>query len=92
MSKSKKKVKKTAPAGGKNANALPGERDEKRMDPLARRLLILDVILIAAAQLLHTAGFISDTADIVLTVLGLVLLLAALAIQGRSGSGGGARL
>lgn len=92
MSKGKKKTKKAAPVGSSNPHALQSERDEKRMAPLARRLLIAGVVLVAAAQLLNMAEVLPDPADIVLMVIGLVVLLAGLAVQGHSGNGGGARL
>jgi len=92
MSRGKKKLKKTGPVPGRNSGVLPGERDERRMDPLARRLLILAVILVAAAQLLNMAGVIPEAVDVALSVLGLILLFVALAVQGRSGGGGGTRL
>ena len=63
---------------------LQDETQGKKLDPLARRILFFTVVLVALAQILDYMDIISRTAGDILTILGLVLLLAALVVQARS--------
>ena len=72
-----------------------GEKDraKKRMDPTARTLLLGDLVFLAVVSLLEANGLVSDWIGGLCTIIGVVLLLAALWFQfGNRGSGTGPRL
>lgn len=82
---SQKKRKNTGYAGGKDPALLQDDAKGKKMDPLARRMLFGAVVLVGAAQVLDTGlKVISRGLGDVITLGGLVLLIAALAVQSRS--------
>ena len=56
-------------------------RDRARMDPVARNLLFINLIFLAAGQMLYTHGMLPDWASGVVNILGIILLIAALARQ-----------
>jgi hypothetical protein len=60
------------------------------MDPVARAILLGDLILLAACQLLYNSGMISEPLANAIVVLGLVLLCISLWIQfgGKNQSSG----
>ncbi len=62
-------------------------RNEKKMNPTARNLLLTDLVVLAIALLGDRFGFISPMVSTVITIVGLVLLLVALWYQ----FGGGGR-
>lgn len=69
---------------------LQGDRDTKKMDPAARKLLLGAVVLIALAQVLeYGLELISHSVGNLLCLLGVVLLGAFFVVQARSGKGGG---
>jgi len=81
MSQKKKRTKPGADPG-----VLQTGRGDKKMTPLARRLLFAAVILVAAAQVLDTMlQVIPRTAGDIMTLLGLLVLAAFLVVQARSG-------
>ena len=51
------------------------------MDPVARNLLFINLIFLAAGQMLYTHGMLPDWASGVVNILGIILLIAALARQ-----------
>ncbi len=68
------------------------DRARKRMDPTARTLLLLDLVFLAAISLLDAKGMVSGAVDVISTIVGIILLVAALWFQfgkkdkwGRSG-------
>ena len=54
------------------------DRVKKRWDPVGRALLYGDLVFLAVASLLYTGHLISDMVSGMCTILGLVLLAAAL--------------
>ena len=90
-----KKRKKPIRAGvsGTDPGVLQTGRGDKKLTPLARRLLYAAVTLVAAAQVLDTTlQVIPRTAGDIMTALGGLLLAAFLVVQARSGrSGDGGR-
>ena len=80
-----KKRKNTGYVGGKDPAQLQDDSRNKKMDPLARRMLFGAVVLVGAAQVLDTGlHLISRGLGDVITLGGLELLIAALAVQSRS--------
>lgn len=68
---------------------LQREKDTKKMDPTARKLLLAAVVLIALAQVLeYGLGLITHEVGDLLGLLSLVLLAAFFVVQARSGKGG----
>lgn len=68
------------------------DRARKRMDPTARTLLLLDLVFLAILSLLDANQMISAPLSAIGTIIGVILLLAALWFQfgkkdkfGRSG-------
>ena len=89
MSQKRKKSGRTAV--GADPGVLQTGRSDKKMTPLARRLLYAAVILVAGAQVLDTMlQVIPRGAGDVMTALGGLLLVAFLVVQARSGRTGGA--
>ena len=71
------------------ASTDPGST-EKRLNPTARNLLLGDLVLLAVVGLLTNNGLISDVLSSILSVVGIILMLAALWIQfGRKQNPGG---
>ena len=71
------------------------ERGKKRMDPVARALLLVDLVFLAIVSILSPSvqgiglGVISDEISAVCTVIGVILLVIALWLQfGRKKDGG----
>ena len=56
-------------------------RSRNRMNPVARTLLLSNLVFLAAAQLLYSNGIISEVVSSGCTILGIILLLAALWFQ-----------
>ena len=73
---------------------LAGEKDraKNRLDPTARMLLYGDLVFLALVSLLDHKDLISDLAGGVCTVIGIILLLAALWFQFGKKAGKGPRL
>lgn len=66
----------------------------KRFNPMARNLLFADIVILGFAALGERYGFISPVVSSVLTVMGFLMLLAALWFQfggGGKKDGGGPR-
>jgi len=85
MSQKRKKNTRTTEAGA-DPGVLQAGRGNKKLTPLARRLLYAAVILVAAAQVLDTMlQVISRTAGDIMTAAGGLLLVVFLVVQGRSG-------
>lgn len=61
------------------------DRERKRMNPIARNLLLIDLVMLAAAQYMYSMHWISDLISSGLTILGVILLLVALYIQFSGG-------
>lgn len=57
------------------------DRDRNRMKPMARTILLGDLVLLALTQLLTKMEVISDFFSGLLTIIGVGLLLLALYIQ-----------
>lgn len=69
------------------------DRERKRMNPTARNLLLGNLVFLGACEWMAQKGLISDTVSGVCTILGVILLMAALYFQfgkgSRSGGSGG---
>ena len=62
----------------------------KRMNPTARNLLLINLVFLAAVNLLYNQGMISDFFSGLSTLLGIFLLIVALWFQfGKKNQGGG---
>lgn len=69
---------------------LAGQKGKKRLDPTARLLLYGDLVFLAIFSILDHRELISPQVSGLGTVIGVVLLLAALWFQfGRKGQGPG---
>ena len=68
------------------------DRAKKRMDPTARALLYGDLVFLAIVSLLEHQELISETAGGLCTLVGIVMLLAALWFQFGKKAGKGPRL
>lgn len=78
------KRKKQTIGGGKDPGKLQRERDTKKMDPIARKLLLLSVVLIALAQILEGRQLISHGVGNFLALLSLLSLGGFFVVQARS--------
>lgn len=68
------------------------DRAKNRMDPTARMLLYGDLVFLALFSLLEYQGLVSELAGGMCTVIGVILLLAALWFQFGKKAGKGPRL
>ena len=83
------KRKKRTVSGGKDPGLLQREKDTKKMNPTARRLLLAAVVLIALAQVLeYGLNWITHGMGDLLCLLGVVLLGAFFVAQAKGGTGG----
>ncbi|MBE6972288.1 MAG: hypothetical protein E7440_00160 [Ruminococcaceae bacterium] len=81
MAQKKKRV-----APGKNPGVLQREKDTKKMEPAARRLLLAAVVVIALAQVLeYGLGLITHGVGNLICLLGVVLLGAFFVVQAKGG-------
>ena len=67
------------------------DRARKRMDPTARTLLLLDLVFLAIISLLDANQMISAPVSAISSIVGLLLLIAALWFQfgkGKFGNSG----
>lgn len=82
MSKHKKRHSASSAAAKNRASeealADKKDRDRKRMDPTGRNLLLGDLVFLAICQILDDKGLLSSAMSNLTTVLGVILLLAAL--------------
>ena len=83
------KRKKYAPGQVKDPGVLQRERDTKKMDPIARKLLLLSVVLIVLARVLENAQMISHALGTGLAVLSVLALGGFFVVQARSKKGSG---
>ncbi|MGI5962711.1 MAG: hypothetical protein ACOX7N_03225 [Lawsonibacter sp.] len=65
------------------------DRARNRMNPIARNLLFGDLVFLAICQILYTQGMLSEFLSNGATILGIILLVAALYFQFVKGTGGG---
>ena len=83
------KQKRRSAAPGIDPGKLQRERDTKRMDPVARKLLLVAVVLIALAQgLEYGLQAINHTTGNLLCLLGVAFLGAFFVAQAKSGKKG----
>lgn len=68
------------------------DRAKKRLDPTARMLLYGDLVFLAIISILGYNGMLSPLADGVCTIIGVILLVAALWFQFGKKAGKGPRL
>lgn len=79
--KRKKRQNKQGPKASQNPMELQQTEKYKRFDPAARNLLWGDLVLLAACQMLLSAEIISEGLANGVSLVGAVLLCAALYIQ-----------
>ena len=68
-------------SGGKNPNKLQQTSHSKKMDPMPRNLLCIDLIMLAASEWMVQEEMLSNSAANMIGILGVILLLAALYLQ-----------
>ena len=94
MSKKKKRRSKPAPSSRTRSEGavLADEKQQvgKRFKPAARNLLLLNLVFLAAVQLLYNQQLISELLSNICTVIGIILLFLALWIQFGGGPSGDA--
>ena len=84
-----KKRKKPTASVGIDPGMLQRERDTKKMDPTARKLLFLAVVLFVLAQLLENGQIISHTTGNLLALLSILSLGGFFVVQAKSKKGSG---
>jgi len=83
------KRKKHSLGAAADPGVLQREKDTKKMDPTARKLLFACVVLIALAQVLeYGVKLINHAVGNLLCLLGVALLAAFFVVQAKSGKGG----
>lgn len=78
MSKKKKKAPLSKNSPQKISNQSP---DKKKLRPLPRTMLLVDLVFLAGVQLLCDNDILAETPGNIATLLGALVLLAALYIQ-----------
>ena len=68
-------------SGGKNPNKLQQTSHSKKMDPVPRNLLCIDLIMLAASEWMAREDMLSNSAANMIGILGVILLLIALYLQ-----------
>lgn len=71
--------------GGKNPNQLQQTASSKKLKPLPRNLLCIDLVLLAASEWMVQENMLTDAAANGIAILGVILMLAALYLQFGSG-------
>lgn len=90
----KRKKRSSSPYSRSQGSILADEHvqstSEKKLNPTARNLLLTDLVILALASIGERSAILSPTVSTVITILGLILLLAALWYQfGGGGRRGG---
>lgn len=86
MSQKKKKNRSSGSyTGGKNPNQLQQTAKNKKMNPRARNLLCIDLVMLAANEWMVKESMISEAGANMIAGFGVVLLLAALYLQFGTG-------
>lgn len=75
------KKRKNGPSVGRDPKRLQGEKSDKKLVPLARKLIIAAVLLVAAAQML--VKYIPQPVGDAMTLFGGILAIGALVVQLR---------
>jgi len=83
------KRKKHTASVGIDPGRLQRDRDTKKMDPTARKLLLLSVVLIVLARVLENAQVISHGVGNGLAVLSILSLGGFFVVQAKSKKGSG---
>lgn len=78
------KRKKPTASVGADPGKLQRERETKKMDPTARKLLLLAVVLIALAQVLENGQIIPHTIGNLLALLSVISLGGFFVVQAKS--------
>ena len=85
MAKSKKKHKNSNPAVKRreleNTIADQKDRARRRMNPIARNILLGDLVYLSIIQLLDTNGILTETAANITTLIGALMIPVALYFQ-----------
>ena len=82
MSQKKKKSRSSGNyTGGKNPNQLQQTAKNKKMNPRARNLLCIDLVMLAANEWMVKENMMSEAGANMIAVFGIILLLAALYLQ-----------
>ncbi len=101
MSKNKKKKRRSKSAssayvrseGSTLADEMEQERSSHRMNPVARNILLGDMVFLGICVLLDEKGIVTPVASLILTVIALGLIVVAMFIQfGGGGKKGGRTL
>ena len=79
MSKGKKR--KAARPGGKMTHRTEPISKRKRMNPMARNLIVSSVVVLALAEVLLPVGLVNDAVNSAMYVLALILAIAALVVE-----------
>ena len=86
MSQKKKKSHSSGSyTGGKNPNRLQQTSKNKKMNPRARNLLCIDLVMLAANEWMVKESMISESGANMIAGFGVILLLAALYLQFGTG-------
>ena len=66
------------------------DRSRKRMNPVARNILLADLVILALAAILEGNGLITPLVSGMVSIFGLILMVIALWVQfGKKNGGGG---
>ena len=91
---SKTKHKKRHPQGKRGYTPTPPPESEfandgksKRMNPAARNLMFVSLICLAISEILFRMKFLSEVVSLVISIVALVLLVAAVYLQFRRPDG-----
>lgn len=89
MAQKKKKSRSSGYSGGKDPNKLQETAKTKKMNPRARNLLCIDLVMLAASEWMVKESMMSEAGANMIAGFGLILLLVALYLQfgGRKGKG-----
>ena len=68
-------------SGGKNPNELQQTSKSKRLKPISRNLLCIDLVMLAASEWMVRENMLSDATANMIAILGVVMMLAALYLQ-----------
>ena len=90
MSKSKKRHNNSAAVRARARDSALADkqvRDRARMDPVARSLLLVDLVFLAAGQMLYTHGMLPDWASGVVNILGIIMLVVGPPVRRQEARG-----
>lgn len=79
--KRQKKRNRKSSYAAQNPNQLQQTSQTKKMNPLARNLLLLDLVIMGASLMMQENGLITETVGNAIGIMGMVMMVVAIYLE-----------